>query len=116
MIDSGRDNYDSEYLELLADFRDSMKMERDHFENRVQGRNRRGRTLVKRDGSVGTGPYTMEYRKILLDRLKVMQNKIGKILITDDEESKIKQIWAEESADLTLLLSKKLRGENDGNR
>jgi len=116
MIDSGRDNYDSEYLGLLADFRDSMKIERNQSENRVQGRNRRGQILVKRDGSVGTGSYTMEYRRNLLKRLKEIQNRIGKMLISEDEESKIKQIWAEESANLTILLGNKLGVDIDDNR
>ena len=116
MIDSGRDNYDSEYLGLLADFRDSMKIERNQSENRVQGRNRRGQILVKRDGSVGTGSYTMEYRRNLLKRLKEIQNRIGEMLISEAEESKIKQIWAEESANLTILLGNKLGVDFDDNR
>ena len=33
------------------------------FGNRVHGRNRRGVTLVKRDGSTGVGSYTMAYRQ-----------------------------------------------------
>ncbi len=93
-----------ESLTLLADFRDDLRKERNLPENRVHGRNRRGRVLVQRDGSVGVGPYTMEYRKGLLDRVRKLQESFGDTLITPEEESRIHQIWAEEQADLALLL------------
>ena len=59
--------------------------------------------LVQRDGSVGVGSYTMDYRKGLLARLRDLQESIGDELITPEEESRIHQIWAEEQADLALL-------------
>ncbi|SVB53873.1 uncharacterized protein METZ01_LOCUS206727, partial [marine metagenome] len=49
MIGSGREGYDAENLIPLADFRDQLRDERNKPENRVHGRNRRGRVLVKRD-------------------------------------------------------------------
>ncbi|SVC58587.1 uncharacterized protein METZ01_LOCUS311441, partial [marine metagenome] len=73
-------------------------------ENRVHGRNRRGRVLVKRDGSVGVGSYTMEYRKGLLERLRELQTNVGDLLITPEEEARIHQIWAEEQVDLMSVL------------
>jgi len=36
--------------------------------------------------------------------LHELQDSIGEILITPDEESRIHQIWAEEQADLVLML------------
>jgi DNA sulfur modification protein DndC len=110
MIGSGRDSYDAESLTLLADFRDKLRKERDLPENRVHGRNRRGITLVKRDGSVGTGPYTMEYRKELLSRLRTMQETVGDTLITPEEENRITQIWAEEQANLIRVMEGNIGG------
>ena len=104
MIDSGRDGYDAQNLTLLADFRDQLRDERNKPENRVHGRNRQGRVLVQRDGSVGVGSYNMEYRKRLLERLRGLQTDVGDLLITPEEEGKIHQIWAEEQADLALKL------------
>jgi len=104
MIGSGREGYDAENLIPLADFRDQLRDERNKPENRVHGRNRRGRVLVKRDGSVGVGSYTMEYRKGLLERLRELQTNVGDLLITPEEEAKIHQIWAEEQVDLMSVL------------
>ena len=111
MIDSEREGYDTENLTLLADFRDQLRDERNIPENRVQGRNRKGRILVKRDGSVGTGSYTMEYRKILLGRLKELQERVGDVLITPEEEVLIHSIWAEETADLVEMVQSKMGAE-----
>jgi DNA sulfur modification protein DndC len=108
MIDSARDDYETEKLSLLADFRDKLRDNRNLPVNRVQGRNRRGTVLVKRDGSVGVGPYTMDYRKNLLNELIEMQEKVDDMLITPEEISRIHQIWAEEQADLVELFERKL--------
>jgi len=110
MIGSEREGYDMKSLTMLADFRDDLRRERNLPENRVHGRNRRGVTLVQRDGSVGVGSYTMDYRRGLLEKLKSMQDRIGDVLITPEEESRIKQIWAEEQANLVLLLDSKIGG------
>jgi len=112
IIESDRDQYDTEHLVQLADFRDLLKEERNISTNRVHGRNRRGTVLVKRDGSVGVGSYTLEYRSTLLNRLKNLQERIGEILITEEEENLIKRIWVEEQADLAIKLDKKLGGLN----
>ena len=108
MIGSGRESYDASFLSKLADFRDQLKLERNMPENRVHGRNRRGVTLVKRDGSVGVGPYTMEYRKTILARLKNLQEETTVQIITEEEEIRIFQIWAEEQANLSILLEDKM--------
>ena len=65
---------------------------------------------MQRDGSVGVGSYTMDYRRDLLQKLKDMQERIGDELITPEEENRIKQIWAEEQANLALLLDSKIGG------
>ena len=50
----------------------------------------------------------MAYRKKLLDRLRKLQDSIDDILITPEEESRIHQIWAEEQAELALLVESKM--------
>ena len=112
IIGSDRDQYDTENLTQLADFRDLLKEERNIPANRVHGRNRRGTVLVKRDGSVGTGSYTLEYRLKLLNRLKALQEKVGNELISEEEEYLIRRIWVEEQADLAIKLVEKL-GDKD---
>ena len=102
MISSENEAYDVTKLAMLAKFRDKLRDERNLPENRVQGRNRKGVTLVKRDGSTGTGSYTMEYRKKKLQELLELQRKSGLKLISENEQEIIKNIWAEEIADLTI--------------
>ena len=87
----------------LANFRDNLLAERNLKQNRVQGRNRKGRIQVKRDGTTGVGPYTHQYRQELLARLTDVQDKVGLPLITENEINRIKEIWAEEITDLALL-------------
>jgi len=113
MIDTGGSRYDSEKLTLLADFRDKLKEERNITKNRVQGRNRRGTILVQRDGSIGVGSYTIEYRKELLNRLQKLEEDFGEPLISQPEKELIPIIWAEEQANLAILMQKKL--EKGGN-
>ena len=110
MINSRGSRYDSEKLLLLADFRDKLRDERNIPENRVQGRNRRGVILVQRDGSIGVGSYTIEYRKQLLERLLKMENEFGEELISKEERELIPIIWAEEQANLAILMDKKIKG------
>lgn len=108
MIDTGGSRYDSEKLTLLADFRDKLKEERNIIKNRVQGRNRRGTILVQRDGSIGVGSYTIEYRKELLQRLQKLEEDFGEPLISQPEKDLIPIIWAEEQANLAILMQKRL--------
>lgn len=110
MINSRGSRYDSEKLLLLADFRDKLREERNIPENRVQGRNRRGAILVQRDGSIGVGSYTIEYRKKLLERLLKMENEFGEELISKEERELIPIIWAEEQANIALMMDKKIKG------
>ena len=103
MINTDKEIYDVKTLIELANFRDQLLAERNLKENRVQGRNRKGRVQVKRDGTTGVGPYTHQYRQNLLTRLKDVQEKVGLILITQAEIHRIEEIWAEEIAELALL-------------
>ena len=69
----------------------------------MQGRNRKGRTLVKRDDTTGVDPYTHQYRQNLLTKLQDVQERVGLELITEAEIHRIEEIWAEEISDLALL-------------
>ena len=53
-------------------------------------------TITTEDGSVGTGPYTMQYRQELLTSLTDLQEEVGMELISENEVNIIKQIWNEE--------------------
>ena len=103
MINTDKEVYDVKTLIELAKFRDDLLAERDLKENRVQGRNRKGRIQIKRDGTTGVGPYTHQYRQKLLTRLKDVQERVGLDLITEAEIHRIEELWAEEIADLALL-------------
>ena len=103
MINTDKEIYDVKTLIELANFRDQLLAERNLKENRVQGRNRKGRVQVKRDGNTGVGPYTHQYRQNLLTRLKDVQERVGLSLITEAEIHRIEELWAEEIADLALL-------------
>ena len=46
----------------------------------------------------------MDYRKTLLSRIHNLQESIGETLVTAEEESRIHQIWAEEQAELALMV------------
>ena len=103
MIATEKDIYDVVKLAKLAAFRDRLRDERNIPENRVQGRNRRGVTLVKRDGSVGTGSYTMDYRKGLLRDLLQLQDEVEMELISKEELHFIEKVWNEELIHLAQL-------------
>ncbi len=113
MIASEKDTYDVVKLAKLAQFRDKLRDERNVTKNRVHGRNRRGVTLVKRDGSVGTGPYTMEYRQKLLTSLTDLQEEVEMELISENEIKIIKQIWNEELIHLAKLDAGKAASDGD---
>ena len=103
MIATEKEIYDVTKLAKLAAFRDRLRDERNLPENRVQGRNRRGVTLVKRDGNVGTGSYTMDYRKNLLHDLLELQDEVGMELISVEELHFIEKVWNEEIIHLAKL-------------
>ena len=113
MIASDKDTYDVVKLAKLAEFSDKLLAERNLAENRVHGRNRRGVTLVKRDGSVGIGSYTMEYRQKLLTSLTDLQEEVEMELITENEINIIKQIWNEELIHLAKLDAGKAASDGD---
>src|SRR5437588_545681 len=72
------------HLEPLLEFRDWLQNIRDHQDYRQSER---------RNGEPGLGPFTIEARQKILDRLLAVQEKTRMCLISEDEISRIQQIW-----------------------
>ena len=79
----------------LLDFRDWLLSIRNDKDRR-QARRRNGRITVMKDGRLIPGPFTMEARAEILERLQTLQNTTCQDLITDDEVNIIHEIWSEE--------------------
>jgi DNA sulfur modification protein DndC len=89
MIDSGH-----EHLEPLLDFRDWLSKFRNERSKRMLER-RGGRISLMGDGvTTVAGPFTIEARQEILDRLLAVQIEVNIPLITNDEISRIQALWA----------------------
>jgi DNA sulfur modification protein DndC len=66
--------------------------------NRRMARRRNGRITVTADGVFVPGPYTLDTRAEILERLLALQRDVGRPLIAEDEIARIKAIWAEDAA------------------
>ncbi len=71
-------------LRPLYEFRNWIYEIRDNPEYRCKHR---------RNGETGLGPFTLEAREIIIDRLLDAQTKSGYTLISDEEISYIKYVW-----------------------
>jgi len=91
----------AEHLAPLLDFRDWLAETRNDPQRR---------TLERRDGSVTfmkkkdnekekaiLGPYTMDARREILERLLALQREVNLPLISEEEVFLIKRIWAEDT-------------------
>jgi DNA sulfur modification protein DndC len=83
MIDAGFG-----YLEPLLEFRDWLQSIRD---------NREFRQTERRNGEPGVGPFTVEARKMVLNRLLSTQDQAQFPLISEAEIARIHEIWAEDA-------------------
>ncbi|MCX7914384.1 MAG: DNA phosphorothioation system sulfurtransferase DndC [Thermodesulfovibrionales bacterium] len=101
------------WLLPLREFRDWLLRERNNPELRDDKR-RDGSVYEKGDGSRGFGPFTLEGRRVILEKLLDTEKKVGVELITLDELRKIDEIWDNEG-DLsrrTLVETyKRIKGE-----
>lgn len=52
------------------------------------------RSRIRRNGEKGTGPFLVEIRQMLFQKLKEIETATGWRLITDEEESFIRQHWS----------------------
>ena len=90
LIDAGHE--DEDMLEALADFREWLIELREDDRNRLPVR-RDGRTKFRDDGTRVFGPFTLQIRKTILDRLRTLENQIGEMFIQAAEMEIIDDIW-----------------------
>lgn len=82
-------------LEPLLDLRDWLKAIRESGDMR-QARRRNGRLTFVGEGRLIPGPFTLDARRKILQRLLDTQDEVGFQLISDAEIERIRQVWAEE--------------------
>lgn len=90
---------DARKLTLLRDFRNNLLEMRENA-NMRDNKRRNGTVYKKVDGTFGMGPFTLEARRIILERLLELENATGLELITLEELKVIDKMWDEEG-DLT---------------
>ena len=90
LIDSG--HHESEKMESLSDFREWLVELREDDSNRMPVR-RDGNQRNRADGSQVFGPFRMEIRKLILDRLKSLEASLGERLISEGELECIEDVW-----------------------
>lgn len=82
-------------FEPLLDFRDWLaEIRNDH--TRRQAHRRNGNITFQANGVLVPGPFTMEARREILDRLLATQAEVEMELITTDEIDRIKAIWSDD--------------------
>lgn len=90
---------DARILTALRDYRNWLLELRQ--DKRYRDSKRRNGTVYKKaDGTFGLGPFTLEARQIILERLLLLEEETGLNLITDEELKAIDRMWDEEG-DLT---------------
>lgn len=89
----------SKELIPLRDFRNELLKMRENRKYR-ESKRRNGAVYKKSDGSFGLGPFTLEARKMILEKLLNLENETGLELITEAELKVIDKMWDEEG-DLT---------------
>ena len=89
-IDSGHP--DQQKLERLSAFRDELVELREDNANRSEFR-RNGRTKKRDDGTKVYGPFTLQVRQEILEKLRSLEQANGEQLITLSELEVIHDIW-----------------------
>jgi DNA sulfur modification protein DndC len=80
----------------LIEFRDWLALIRNDPHRRM-ARRRDGRITVTPEGVFVPGPFTLETRREILDRLLALQEIVPRPLISPGEVARIKAIWAEDA-------------------
>ena len=93
LIDSGHDE-----LEPLYDFREWLIELREDDDNRMPVR-RNGAHKFRADGSRVRGPFTMEARSKILDKLRDLQKALGRTLLSRAEQKMIDKIWRDDKTE-----------------
>ena len=79
----------------LREFRNELLRMRENSQYRDSKR-RNGSVYKKSDGSFGMGPFTLEARCLILEKLLDLENRTGMELITEAELKAIDKMWDEE--------------------
>ena len=87
-----------ESMEPLMEFRDWLAKFRNERSKRMIER-RDGRIVLMGDGNTVAGPFTLEARQEILDRLLAVQKEVGMPLISVDELARIRALWAEDAVE-----------------
>lgn len=85
----------------LLDFRDWLITIRNDPQRRL-ARRRNGRVTITDTGVFIPGPFTMATRTEILEKLLSLQEEVGIDLISKEELNLIKQIWAEDVAEISV--------------
>jgi DNA sulfur modification protein DndC len=81
----------------LVEFRDWLASIRDDPQRRM-ARRRNGRLTVTNDGVFIPGPFTLETRQEILDRVLDLEHQMKCKLIEEGEVTRIREIWAEDAS------------------
>ena len=92
----------------LLDFRDWLASIRNE-KHRRQARRRDGRITITDSGTFVPGPFTLETRSEILQRLRALETETSQVFITEEELGLIHEIWAQELAALSSVKSMSVR-------
>ncbi len=81
----------------LVEFRDWLASIRDVPERRM-ARRRNGRLTVTSDGVFIPGPFTLQTRMEILDRVIELQKELPMPVINEEEIARVREIWAEDAS------------------
>ncbi len=81
----------------LLDFRDWLASIRND-RTRRQARRRDGRVTVADDGTFIPGPFTIQARLEIFEKLRALEDETGQVLISREEIDLIRELWARELA------------------
>lgn len=101
---------ESGYAEFtpLLDFRDWLASIRNEKERR-QARRRDGRITITDGGTFVPGPFTLQTRSEIFERLRRLEKETGQKLISEEEVDHIHHIWSQEIAGHGKVQSMKVR-------
>jgi DNA sulfur modification protein DndC len=101
------------HLEPLLFFRDWLVAIRNDRTRRMRTR-RNGFVTLMKDGSLVPGPFTLETRREILDRLVATQTEVGLPLISDAEVGAIKRLWSADAVEEASRVLRALRESKGG--
>lgn len=100
------------HLEPLLYFRDWLVAIRNDRGRRMK-RRRNGLVSLMKDGSPTPGPFTLETRQEILDRLLAVQEEVGFDLISDSEIATIRRVWADDALDEATRMLRALKAAKE---